>query len=132
MLYIAPSTIIDETEQDWGLKVVAALSDKDRICGAILSLTHNDLYCSGLAIPQRTFVTLGYYCHPLFETQVYGVRWNASVLTEFKRLYNITCGFTYQNTSDTDMYKADRLLFDITRAARINVASRLEQFMEVT
>jgi hypothetical protein len=132
MLYIAPTTIIDETEQDWGLKIVAALSDKDRICGAILSLTHNDLHCSGLAIPQRTFVTLGYYCHPLFETQVYGVRWNASVLTEFKRLYNITCGFTYQNVSDTDMYKADRLLFDITRAARITVASRLEQFMEVT
>lgn len=131
ILYISPTTVINSEETGWGLKVIASLSDTDRICGAVLSLKHNDLDCSGLAIPVRTFITLGYYCHPIFETQVYGTRWNASVLTECKRLYNIVCDFTYANINGSDMYVADRALFDITRSARHTAVSRLEQFMEV-
>lgn len=130
ILYIAPTTTIDKSELGWGKLVTDTLKDKDNIAGALLSTTFNDLHCTGLALPVKTFITLGYYCHPIFETQVYGTRWNASVLTELKRLYNITCRFTYQNISDGDLYKADRSLFDITRNARATTVQKLEQFKE--
>jgi hypothetical protein len=129
LLYISDIVDILDTDTGWGERALAGLEWKDGICGAILSSVANDQNCTGLLLPIRTFHVLGYYCCPIFETPVYGYRWNASILTELDRLVNIPCGIQYASIGDSEYMERDRELYGVTRQARVVASERLQEFM---
>lgn len=129
--YSSPFSNADCLDKGWDTRVRASIAGyKDGIYGCLLSDTPNNINCDSILVPQKVFCALGYYAMPLFETQVYGARWNASILTELKRLCNIPCGITYSKSPNEDGYALDRDMFDCTRRARVTACARLEQFME--
>lgn len=129
--YSSPFSIIDPSDKGWDIRVRQSISKyKDGIYGCLLSDRPNDLNCDSILIPQRVFCALGYYIMPLFETQVYGARWNASILTELGRLCNIPCGIKYSKTPNEDGYLLDKDMFDCTRRVREVAIARLDQFKE--
>ena len=127
--YVSPHTIIGD-DSGWGKRVIAALSTEDKICGGLLSAKINDMNCTGLVLPIRTFHIFGYYNMPLFETSVYGTRWAASILTDAGRLVNIPCGVEYAIALHGDNYMTDQDMFNTTRAGRMTTLARLSEFME--
>jgi len=129
LYYVSPYTVIG-SDVGWGRRAISALSAKDSVCGGLLSATINDINCTGLFLPIRTFHILGYYNMPLFETSVYGTRWAASILTDAGRLVNIPCGVEYNVTPHNDNYTTDRDMFNVTRAGRMMTLARLSEFME--
>jgi len=130
--YLTPTTVIDPQEKDWGKTAISLLSFADKIGGVLLSLKPNDLQCNALLLTQKAYNVLGYYTLPLFETSLYGARWNASILTELKRLVNMPCGIQYGEIANTEGYATDKNMYDVTRTGRMNAMARLQQFMEVT
>ena len=128
--YVSPTTTIKEDEKEWGRAAISLLPYPDKIGGVLLSNKPNDLQCNALLITQKTFHCLGYYALPLFETAVYGARWNGSILTELKRLVNMPCGIEYGSIANNEGYATDKTMFDITRIGRMNAMARVQQFME--
>jgi hypothetical protein len=129
--YSTPFSGVEGLDKGWDKRVRDTVAKyRDGIYGCLLSDMPNNINCDSILLPQRVFCALGYYTMPLFETQVYGARWNASILTELKRLCNIPCGITYSKTPNQDGYELDRDMFDCTRRARLTAGARLEQFME--
>lgn len=130
LYYLAPNTIIDPQEKEWGKAAISLLPFTDKIGGVLLSLKPNDLQCNALLLTQKAYCVLGYYTLPLFETSLYGTRWNASILTELKRLVNMPCGIQYGEIANTEGYATDKGMYDVTRIGRMNAMARLQQFME--
>lgn len=129
--YLSPFSTVDVSDVGWDVRVRNAIGRfTDGIYGCLLSDTPNNLNCDSILISQKVFCALGYYTMPLFETQVYGARWNASVLTEINRLCNIPCGMQYSKSPNEQGYLLDKDMYDCTRRARLVATSRLSQFME--
>ena len=129
--YSTPFSVVAPSDVGWDGRVRRAIRKyKDGIYGCLLSDKPNDLNCDSIMISQKVFCALGYYIMPLFETQVYGARWNASILTELNRLCNIPCGIKYTKTPNADGMLLDKDMFDWTRRAREVAIARLAQFKE--
>lgn len=129
LLYISDIVDIPDGDKDWGKRAIAAVDRQDKIMGGVLSMQVNDQNCTGLFMPVKTFHVLGYYCCPIFETPIYGYRWNASILTEVERLVNIQCGMKYFPLQDSEAMSRDKEIYNVTRPARLTAAQRLSEFI---
>jgi glycosyltransferase involved in cell wall biosynthesis len=130
LYYISDVMTLSREDIGWGDVATKMVYRKDGISGGILAPFPTFPNCVGIFMPIRTFHVFGYYSCPIFESPLFGYRWNASILTELNRLVNIPSKITYAPIPDFGVLRGDSDIFNATRAARLNVVERARGFTE--